>query len=232
MHEASLYERNCFLTLTYDDDHVPAGGSLQYRDFQLFMKRLRRAHPQVRIRFYMCGEYGEQLSRPHYHACLFNFDFADKVPLTSQLDRSPELERLWPYGLSSIGEVTFESAAYVARYIVDKITGDQAVDHYQGLEPEFSRMSLKPGIGAIWLERFSSDVFPRGKVVTRGFESPAPRYYNQWFAARDVDAYERLRFAREIDQRARAWDNTDDRLAVRKEVAIARLNFRSSRSAI
>ena len=82
VHEASLNDVNCFLTLTYDDDHVPAGLSLFYPDFQAFMKRLRARFSNVRVRFYMCGEYGDNFDRPHYHALLFGFDFLDKVPLS------------------------------------------------------------------------------------------------------------------------------------------------------
>ena len=78
IHEASLYENNCFLTLTYSDDCLPNGNDLIYRHFQLFMKRLRKRFGS-NIRFYMCGEYGDLFGRPHYHACLFNFDAPDKV---------------------------------------------------------------------------------------------------------------------------------------------------------
>lgn len=133
MHEASLYDRNCFITLTYDDDNLPADRSLHYSHFQLFMKRLRKAHGDG-IRFYMCGEYGEKKGRPHYHACLFNFNFDDltlwQERRGTKLYRSKSLERLWPYGFSTVGGVTFQSAAYVARYIMKKVTGDRAPDHY------------------------------------------------------------------------------------------------------
>ena len=78
VHEASLYKNNCFVTLTYSDDKLPSDGSLHFDHFQKFMKRLRRFYDDSRIRFFHCGEYGEQYSRPHYHCCLFNFDFVDK----------------------------------------------------------------------------------------------------------------------------------------------------------
>jgi len=127
MHEAQLHDRNCFITLTYDEAHVPAGFSLRYRDFQLFMKKLRKfaGHP---VRFFMCGEYGGEHSRPHFHACLFGFDFPDKVQFKrvgggAVIYRSSVLERLWLQGFSTIGAVTFESAAYVARYVMKKLDG-------------------------------------------------------------------------------------------------------------
>jgi len=99
MHEASLHQDNCFITLTYDNEHLPKNASLVKRDFQLFMKRLRKAYPAVRIRFFHCGEYGEQYGRPHYHAILFGFDFPDKYFLGKRNQfpvwRSASLERLW-----------------------------------------------------------------------------------------------------------------------------------------
>ncbi len=128
VHEASLYDNNSFITLTYNTEHLPEDRSLEVRVFQLFMKRLRKRFG-TKIRFYACGEYGDQNGRPHYHACLFNHDFQDKKlwkrgkDPSLDLYRSADLEKLWPYGYSSIGEVTFQSAAYVARYIMKKITG-------------------------------------------------------------------------------------------------------------
>ena len=135
LHEASLYDRNAFITLTYDDSHLPPGGSLSYPDFQRFMKRLRRRIGS-KVRFYAGGEYGEQGTiRPHFHACLFGYDFPDKVFFKrsasgDKLYTSKLLESLWPYGISSVGDVTFQSAAYIARYCVAKRTGDAAKSWY------------------------------------------------------------------------------------------------------
>lgn len=121
MHEASAFDSNAFVTLTYDDASLPPNGSLKYSDYQLFMKRLRKAIEPSKVRFYMCGEYGEEEFRPHFHACLFGFDFPDKVKFKttgsgSTIYTSKMLETLWPHGLCSTADVTFESAAYVARY--------------------------------------------------------------------------------------------------------------------
>ena len=125
-HEASMYDENCFITLTYREDALPPLGSLDKRHFQLFMKRLRKRYPKKTIRYFQCGEYGEKLSRPHYHACLFNHDFDDKklfkVEGENRLYVSEKLTQLWPYGYSTVGAVTFESAAYVARYVTKKMT--------------------------------------------------------------------------------------------------------------
>jgi len=168
MHEASLHEKNSFVTLTYKD----APESLEYRDFQLFMKRLRKV--RGRCRFYMGAEYGEQRGRPHFHALLFGVAWPDgvylgKSPSGFKLFRSAQLSALWPQGFASVGDVTFESAAYVARYCMSVITGDKAVEHYGGRKPEFGRMSLRPGIGRAWIDKYGrSDVLPDGNVVVNG----------------------------------------------------------------
>lgn len=235
MHEASLYERNCFVTLTYDDANLPNRGMLDYPAFQKFMKRLRKRSDADGVRFYMCGEYGPDNWRPHYHACLFNFDFEDKTyfsrsPAGEKIYRSDALEKLWPFGFSSVGGLTFESAAYVARYCVAKVTGHNASAHYRRqdadgvyqLPPEFNHMSLKPGIGARWLEKWRTDVYPHDYVVVRGVEVKPPKYYDKLFSAQFPEDFEDIQFKRELDGRSRFEDNTDARLAVREIVHRAR----------
>lgn len=238
MHEAALHERNCFVTLTYDDAHLPAHGALEYPAFQGFMKRLRKLASPQRVRFYMCGEYGPLSWRPHFHACLFGWDFDDKTywrttPAGSKCYRSAVLERLWPAGNCELGRITFESAAYVARYCVQKITGPGAAAHYtrQGadgchrLPPEFNSMSLKPGIGAAWLEKFRSDVYPHDYVVVNAKETKPPKFYDQVVKRTDPDLYEELKFKREQSGRERFEDNTPERLAVKEIVTKARAAF-------
>lgn len=237
MHEAAAFDFNAFVTLTYDDSSVPPGGSLRYRDFQLFMKRLRKAMGPVR--FYMGGEYGEQTFRPHYHACLFGANFPDKkVYKTSgsgaKIFTSPLLDQLWPHGLATFGNVTFESAAYVARYCMKKVTGKGSEDYYRRVDPEsgeifdlvpeFAKMSLKPGIGALWFDKFSSDVYPHDFCVVRGKEVKPPKYYDRLFAKENPDEFEYIQFVRELDGRFRFPDNTEERLAVKEQVALAGLS--------
>lgn len=227
VHESTLYDRNCFLTLTYAPEFLPADGSLQKRHMQLFWKRLRKRFG--RVRYYMCGEYGSQLNRPHYHACVFGFDFDDKrlwsVRGGNRLYRSAALEELWPYGFCTVGDVTFDSAAYVARYIAKKVFGDQAPEHYQGRLPEYTDMSRRPGIGFDWFQKFSGDVFPSDFLVLSGtkVKIKPPKYYETIF---DVDNPEIMDYVkRERRRRARAqrFENSAERLAVREECQIARL---------
>lgn len=184
VHEASLYEDNCFITLTFSEDFPDKTDSLYKPDFQKFMKRLRRRFPNSKIRYFHCGEYGDKLKRPHHHACLFNFDFKDKELWTVRegvkLYRSKTLENLWQYGFSTIGEVNFDSCAYVARYIVKKITGDLADKHYNGKISEYTTMSRNPGIGKDWIKKYASDVYPHDFIVVEGdHKCKPPRYYDK-----------------------------------------------------
>lgn len=241
MHEASLYDANCFITLTYNNDSVPADGGLHYDHFQRFMKRLRKAFPSVAIRFFMCGEYGENYGRPHYHACLFNFDFPDRVIHSRTgsgffIYTSAILGQLWPYGFSSVSDFSFETAAYVARYVMKKVTGFAGKRHYEVLDemsgeiinrsPEFCRMSLRPGIGARWFEKYyHSDVAVRDKVVVRGHECTVPRYYDKLLKRNDPLQYDDVKCKRELDNYARRSDNTVTRLRDKEIVAKARVKF-------
>lgn len=228
LHEAKLYEGNAFITLTYDEANLPAGGQLEYAAFQRFMKRLRKEYAPNRVRFYMCGEYGPQLQRPHFHACLFNIDFADKeywaeLPSGGKLFRSKTLERLWPYGFSSVGEVNFETAAYVARYCMKKITGKNAKYYYGDKIPEFNHMSLKPGIGREFLEKWESDIYPNDYVIINGTKVKPPKYYDKIIKKNKPEIFEEMQMERERKGRANWQDNTQRRLQDKEEVTRARL---------
>jgi len=203
------------------------------------MKRLRKQFGKG-IRFYMCGEYGEELDRPHFHACLFGVDFSADRSLWSnrngfRLYRSPTLEVLWPFGHSVIGELNFETAAYTARYVMKKITGSQADSHYSRLdpdtgevsflEPEFNRMSLKPGIGARFLDEFSSDVYPGDYVVVNGKKSKPPRYYDKRFDAVSPDVMSEIKAGRELAAYEGRADQLPARLAAKEAVAVAGLSL-------
>ena len=247
MHEAQLWEKNCFITLTYEDP--PPWNSLVHSDFQKFMKRLRKrfkgdkefvddrtgksSHP---IRFYMAGEYGSARGRPHYHACIFNYAFEDlkflrRTNSGSDLYRSAQLESLWPYGYSSVGDVTFESAAYVARYVMKKQNQEIDVHAPVDLEtgevierlPEYNRMSLKPGIGANFVDKYKSDVFPNDYVVVNGHKAKPPRYYFKRLEQQDPDLYEQVEYSRAMKGLESCQENTVERLGARQKVLQAKL---------
>ena len=228
VHEASMYTDNCFITLTYDNEHL-ASDSLVPRDYVLFMKRLRKMFGSG-IRFFHCGEYGSINERPHHHAIIFNFDFPDKELWSIRdgfcLYRSRSLEDLWPYGFSTIGDVTFESAAYVARYVLKKISGKESTEHYHGRIPEYVTMSRKPGNAYDWIRKFKNDVYPNDFVVIRGgIKCRPPRYYDNIYdrivntsvnSNVKLKSLHDLKFYRRLNARLRASDSTDRRLRVRE----------------
>lgn len=194
-HEASLYENNCFVTLTFDAEHMPAHYSVNVRTIQLFMKKLRKKFGSS-IRFFAVGEYGSPNGshpyHPHYHLLLFNFSFTDLQKLKHDqndniLYTSPTLSKLWKYGFSTVGEVNATTAGYCAGYNMKKINGDMAVEHYTRVHPltgkvvnvlpEFSTQSRMPGIGYTWFQKFKNDCFPSDFIVIDGKEYPIPKYY-------------------------------------------------------
>lgn len=251
MHESRMHSASCFITLTYSDDFLPSDLSLRYSDFQLFFKRLRKRFSGSNIRFYMCGEYGENFSRPHFHACVFGFDFPDKLvfrksPSGFMLYESKTLSDIWGKGFCSVADLTFESAAYVARYVCKKITGSNAEEHYSrvdsitgeiySLVPEFARMSLKPGIGATFVEKYHDDIVSGDSCVHEGRKLRVPRYYDQFqnrvgsdlgpesLKIRDQMAdefMEDLKFRRGLKADLHVSDGTPERLAVREQVTLS-----------
>lgn len=242
--EASLYERNCFITLTFDDDHLPDDNSVNVRDFQLFMKRLkskvRRSYGSAvadGIRFFACGEYGDRLGRPHYHGILFNFDFDDRILFKVHNDQryyiSAFLADLWPFGHHIIGDVTFESAAYVARYCVKKLTDGSATPvglnprtgRWEPRSPEYGHMSRRPGIGAEWFKMFQSDVFPHDYVVHDGIRMAAPGYFDRLFEVDHPELFAKVRAARLKSAWRQRANNTSSRHRVREKVQLARASL-------
>lgn len=230
VHEKQLHRASCFLTLTYDDDHLPPHASLRYSDVQLFLKRLRR-HARVPIRFYLCGEYGGTTARPHYHACLFGYEFPDRVRAGASHSgeatfQSATVSRLWPLGFHTVQDLTQASAAYTARYVTDKLTGQLGAEFYGPRTPPFNRMSLRPGIGARWFDRFASDVTTSDQVIDKtGKRKRPPRYYDKLRVRLDQGAFEDAQYSRTVKAREHLEDNTPARLAVRAEVEKARLRF-------
>lgn len=238
-HEAKLHDANAFITLTYSDANLPVGGTLVKHHFQDFIKRLRKKLSPVKVRYFHCGEYGEKFSRPHYHACIFGFDFPDRLFLKEDRGEryftSSLLADTWGFGYCVLGDVTFSSAAYVARYCVKKVNGVKAEDHYWSLdertgecfqvEPEYCTMSRRPGIAAGWFDRFSSDVFPRDEVIVDGFPNQPPRFYDSRYEVLDPNDFERIKRDRVVDARCRKEDQTFERLMVREQVKLAQLSF-------
>ncbi len=227
MHEASLYTKNCFITLTYED--LPEDGSLHLSHFQLFMKRLRKECGPG-IRFFHCGEYGDKLGRPHYHACLFNWDFEDKIflkmsPSGHALYTSKSLMKTWGHGHVYIGELTFQSAAYVARYIMKKYTNkdpSKVEAHYKGKKPEYVTMSRCPGIATKWFETFSSDLYPYDTIRVNGKNMKPAKFYDTLQERLDPTGFRKIKIKRTNLTEYQKRDNDCFRLSDKEKCAEAR----------
>lgn len=206
--ESQLYQNSYFLTLTYDDEHLPKSGSLVPDDLQKFLKRLRRYveyhGSDKKIRFFACGEYGDNFLRPHYHAIIFNLDISDLKRFSTSFSgdiyyTSETINQIWKNGYVIIGEVTFESCAYVARYVTKKMTGSQADFYYEGRQPEFVRMSRRPGIGSDWLDQYKSDVYPHDYIVIRdGIKVKPPKYFDKLFESIAPDEMSMIKSLRSV----------------------------------
>jgi len=223
MHEASMHEDNAFITLTFDDKNLPSDGSINPEHLQKFFRRLREKISPRKIKYFACGEYGEQLGRPHYHAIIFNHGFPDKEPMSQNGDnilfKSKSLEQTWPYGLHSIGTVTEQSAAYVARYSLKKINGEQSEEHYQGKRPEFLLSSKKPAIGKQWFEKYKDDCL-KGYLTNNGKKVPVPKYYEKLWSESDDYSYSFYKAAKAEHIDIFDPENCNDRLRVKEQCKI------------
>lgn len=207
---------SAFLTLTYDDQHLPEGGKTNYRDVQLFLKRLRKtmAKPENggynNIRFFACAEYGSIFKRPHYHLIVFGIKFKDAVIVGKSKfgenqwrSTSETLTQVWGKGNAEIGTVTTQSISYCASYVVEKITGKAAKQHYErtnpetgeiyDVPPEMARMSTNPGIGKPFFDKFKDDLW-KGNVVhpIDRVTVALPTYFKRKLKELDVERYEAL----------------------------------------
>lgn len=231
-----MARESSFCTFTYDDAHDSPG--LRYRDYQAFMYRLRqRVGP---TRFFCAGEYGEQSGRAHFHAVLFGRDFRDGPQVGKDLYSSVTLEKCWPHGFVSVGSVTYQSAAYVAGYCLKKVSGPKAEAYYTrcdwktgeivSVPPEMARMSLKPGIGFHWFQKFWREVYgPRdGCVLPGGKVVAPPRYYDKLLENLNYGLSEEVFYNRYLTAEGFAADCTPARLAVREHVAKAAIRQRTS----
>lgn len=203
--ESLQHSSNCFITLTYDERHCPK--RLTKKHLQDFLKRLRARHPELLVRFFGCGEYGSLNKRPHYHVIIFGYDFPDKEYLchdgVSHIYRSKELEGLWTSGISSIGDVSIESCAYVARYSTKKQEDSRG--------DEFLLMSRRPGIAANWFLDHKDIIYLTDKVYGAFGSShvaSVPRYFDKLAEKDGIDLTsvkeERIKRAQNVSELAMA----------------------------
>lgn len=238
-HEASQHEHNTFLTLTYDDDHIPKDGHLRPDHLQRFIKRLRKHATSLRnslardrnvnTRYFACGEYGSTTMRPHYHALIFNGAFTDTHRVGKDLWESDELQRLWPDGQHRIGECTPASAAYIAQYSLKKLgSGDFNPDTGEWRRAPFLRMSLKPAIGADWLKKYKDDL-TQGYVVENGRKHPIPRYYRNKIKTEYPELHEYVEQQLENHRRQITDKKNPDRIRDTEEIHTRRKQLTEDR---
>lgn len=243
VHEAQMHERNSFLTLTYSDEHLPDDRGLSIRHWQLFAKLVRKHCGP--FRFLHAGEYSDPPElRPHYHALIFGHDWSDSRTRLQQPGKSPlfvteELNLLWPHGYHTLGSVTFQSAAYVAKYIMKKITGKDATTAYQRLDPntgecwdvrpEYATMSRRPGLGNTWFQKYASDVYPDDAVTLEGRQMRPPAYYDGLLKKKDPQAFEKIEERRRKHIKENKQDNTTQRLQVKEEIAKAKIKLHANK---
>lgn len=183
--EARCHARSCVVTLTYADEFLPPGGVLVKRDVQLFMKRVRRSIGSCR--FHAVGEYGDQFGRPHYHVTLFGI----------WMDRQ-QCEDIWGKGRCSVDLVSPESCNYVAGYVVKKWTNPKE-SQLHGRPPEFTLMSLKPGIGALAVPALGGplkDAAAKTWLLGRG---DVPSLYRIGQVQRRIGSYLKEKLREEVD---------------------------------
>jgi len=203
MHEAQMHEDNMFITLTFNPESLnkrAIPSSLDVTEFQRFMKRLRKQIAPKKIRYFHCGEYGEKKGRPHYHAIIFGHKFDDLIlheenkKTKVKLYTSKKLEKLWPYGFSTIGNVEFQSASYVARYIMKKQKGTDSktkinteTGEVSEQQHEYNTMSRYPGIAYAWYQKYQKDIYPHDYVVINNKKVNPPRYYDTLLKGKNKD---------------------------------------------
>lgn len=191
--EASLYDRSCFLTLTYNDKCLPNG--LCKRDLQLFIKRLRDHNPELDIRYFGCGEYGSHTHRPHYHLIVFGFwpedaKFECVTSAGGNFYSSKSLQKIWPFGFISVGECSYASCAYVARYCQKKLKDPVA------MKKEFTIMSLKPGIGTRYFEQNKDFIYKYDAIFGnfgKSIRHRPSRYFDKLFERCDPVVFQHLK---------------------------------------
>jgi len=188
VHEASYWQQSCFITLTYKD--TPPNNSLHPDDTRNFIRRLRDQFKKP-FKYFLVGEYGDNFDRPHYHALIFGTDFgyqnhyspnqkkqsSDLQLLHDTLALScPSLDKIWGHGYTSVGELTFDSAAYCAQYAMKKVNGTKAASHYGSRHPEFMRTSQN-AIGKQYAHKYAEEIINNNSVISNDHKQPIPNYY-------------------------------------------------------
>lgn len=231
VHESKMHTEGCFITLTYSDEFLPPGSTLVKSHVQDFMRKLRKRISPRKVRFFASGEYGPKDLRPHYHALIFGWEPGERKLHSKQegysLYTSPALSAVWEFGYSQFGYITPETCSYVARYTVDKVNGEAAVEHYTrilrsgemiSVQPEFSLMSRRPGIGHDFYRAYQDDFRNYDHAILAGRKKKIPPYYDKLLKRDDELRHEALKLQRKKKARANRAKHTPERLAAREKI--------------
>lgn len=257
-------EERSFITLTYAPEYLPHDHSVNVKDFQKFMKRLRKHFNYPRLKYFHCGEYGTeckncgkskpvcersecnnfqaQLGRPHYHAILYGVKWDDltefkRTKAGELIYRSATLENLWKKGHCSIGNLTFESCAYVARYVMKKINGQQAENHYKkildvnsqtgeiysvDLTPEYITMSRNPAIAKEYFEDYMKEIVATDSLLLqrkgKAYPVRPPRYFSKRLEKKDPTALEHIKTERLRKRQRLKKEFTEERALIKETI--------------
>lgn len=216
------FKLNCFITLTYDQAHLPEGNSLSLRDWQLFAKKLRKKLGP--FRYFHVGEYGDKNGRAHDHAILFGIDFShDRILKNEENGKryytSETLNSTWGNGDTEVTECTYQSAGYIARYCLKKQTGKQGgYAHYQGRKPEYASMSSNPGLGKYWFDKYSEQTYKRDSVYIDNHAMQPPSAYDRYLKQIDPELLDQVKAERKIKAEKHTDNQTEERLLVRERL--------------
>ena len=255
--EAKQWEHNYFITLTYATQHLPIQTTLNTDTGELtetetlnpkhlkkFLKDVRRYYKyhynHDNIRFFACGEYGEKNGRPHYHILMYNLPITDLIPyaknhIGQQRWQSAQIEKIWGKGIIDIGTVTWESAAYTARYIIKKQTGAAAAEAYKTKQAEFTRMSRMPGIAKDYYDTNKYKIYENDEMIINKADGSArkikpTKYYDRLFDIDEPEIMEQIKKTRkmiaetQMDMELKKTDKTaEEYLQTKKENKIAQI---------
>lgn len=232
---------SCFVTLTFDDQHLPLNRSVHVRYIQLYIKRLRNLG--YKFSYYACGEYSpEKERRAHFHVCLLGVDFSKdrifqkKSKTGFPLYHSKELDDCWDHqGLAWIGDLTWDSASYTARYVTNKITGPMAVDYYRHtdpdtgevfqLKPEFATMSRNPALGKDWIKKYMFPTFRDDSVIVKGKATQPPPYYTKELEKHDPELHSEIKLKRITAIKKFEKNNTPERLSAAEVIKLQKITM-------
>jgi len=201
MHEAESYKDTSFVTLTYSDEYIPEHKSLRRRDLQLFLKRLRKSIEPIKIKYYACGEYGDQTERPHYHMIILGLG----------IEAEEKISEAWGKGHITISIVNMFRCLYVTDYIQKKITGKKQKEYYGEREPPFQLQSQ--GMGLEYLKKNEDQIRELLYITQYGRKIGVPRYYKKKLAIK-AEAYvdlEKVRRAEADERRKKGISLEDDK---------------------